>query len=290
MTVIQKSTGNSNDAAQLLYGTAPQANSSKTAGTSTAAGASAALQKAEERLSHQVDKTTTLLSSLGKLKSSVADTQSAAQVLAGFSVTTTAEQMKVGIAQFVSAFNATVESSKYVSATAGGNTEVPAATRVGHDLNRVINGNNGTLADTLSKLGVSVESNGELSFDSQKFDTQQQTDNGGLAVLQKLGQVIDKITTKELSSNGAMGRSITSLHRRADVLKVRQNTLLHALQKNPSSQGKANAATSSASDVLTPRHSTSFDSMQTSTSSQVDASVSARSAALAAYMKVSRGG
>ncbi|HVL00949.1 MAG TPA: hypothetical protein VM553_14100, partial [Dongiaceae bacterium] len=98
MTYIRNSTVNSGENDLSQYGKSSQTSTAK-----ATSAASTVLQTAEKRVRTEVDRTTTLLSSLGKLKSTVADTLSAARGLSGFSATTTPEQMKAGISQLVSA-------------------------------------------------------------------------------------------------------------------------------------------------------------------------------------------
>ncbi|HVL02294.1 MAG TPA: hypothetical protein VM553_20890, partial [Dongiaceae bacterium] len=186
---------------------------------------------AEKRVRSEVDRTTTLLSSLGKLKSTVADTQSAARSLSGFSATTTPEQMKAGISQLVSAFNATVESSSSMSTTSGGADEILGSARIGQNLKRAIK-NDIALADSLSEWGVKVNANGELTFDTKKFDEQKSKGNDGLGVFQKLGKAIDGVTTARLDDDGVVGRSMNLLNKRADALKVQHASLIDAMQSD----------------------------------------------------------
>jgi len=285
MTYIRNSTSNSSDAAQLLYGKASQ---SGIAGNKEA---TAALQTAEKHIQGEVDKTTTLLSSVGKLKSSVAETQKAAQSLSGFSTSTTAEQMKSGIAQFVTAFNNTVTSSNNVSTTSSGAAGVSG---VGRDLKRAIN-TDITMADTLRKWGVSVQNDGKLTFDTQKFDAQQSTSEQstseqGATVFQKLGQTIDNVTAKELASNGVVGRSLTSLNKRTDVLKAQQDSLVKALQTDTSTDTdtatKASAA-ATAADVAKSQQNSLFDILQADSSDEkTDTSTQANNAALQRYLSI----
>jgi len=283
MTTIRNSTSSSNDAAQSLYGKASQ---SGIAGNSSA---TAALRTAEKRIQGEVDNTTTLLSSVGKLKSSVADTKSAAHSLSAFSTTTTADEMKSSITKFVTAFNNSVAASSSVfKMSSGSSLSGPAG--VGGDLKRAVNGDI-TMADALRKWGVTVQSDGTLAFDSEKFDTQQTKDEGAAAVFQKLGQAIDNVATKELATGGAVGRSLTSLNKRADLLQAQQDTVVKALQTDASTDtddtdSKTSAAASTL-DAAKSQQNSLFDILQADSSDEkTDANTQASNAALQSYLSV----
>jgi hypothetical protein len=206
-------------------------------------------------------------------------------LLSGFSTATTAEQMQSGIRQFVTTYNSTVAASSKVS---GDSTGLHGADGIGRDLKRAIN-TDITLADTLRKWGVSVQSNGELAFDDQKFYARQSADDKGAAVFQKLGQAIDKVTTNELASNGAVGRSVTSLNKRVDVLKAQQNSLIEALQVNTdTSADSKTSASDRAVDAAKSQQNSLFDILQEQTSKEMDAGAQTRSAALETYLSISK--
>jgi hypothetical protein len=185
----------------------------------------AGLQKAEKRIQAQVDSTDTQLSSMGKLKSSVSDTQISALSLGSLKTGATAAEEKTALNNFVSAFNKTLDTA---ASTAKSNTDplsAQSSNRVAKDLTRALSLDTAT-ADALKKVGASLDSGGKLVLNTQKFESAQSTDAAGVrAALTRIGQKISSTASKELASDGNVGMSLSSLNQRSSLLKSQQATL-----------------------------------------------------------------
>ena len=187
-------------------------------------GASAGLVKAGERIQAQVDKTTAQLSSFGKLKLAVSDTQGAARALSGLGASASAPAVKTAANNLVNAFNATLASTKSTEALPG-DVATTNATRVRQDLGRAV-ATDITTSDALKKIGIRRDSEGKLVLDANKLEAAQLADAQGVrSTLAKLGQRVDSTATQELATGGNVGLSLSQLAQRASVLKRQQSAL-----------------------------------------------------------------
>lgn len=216
------------------------ASSQSTARVSTAA--AAGLQKAEKRIQTQVDTTSSQLSSFGKLKSAVSDTQIAARALGSLSSTATPAAEKTAANSFVSAFNSAITASKATAAVPGEtNAAASSAGRVNKDFLRTIGADTATI-DSLKKVGFSMNASGSLVLDAKKFDAAQKADPAAVrATLTKIGQQVDKTAAQELSTSGNVGVSLSSLNQRAALLKSQQSALTSLGQSTTSSQSSTSS-------------------------------------------------
>ncbi len=210
------------------------------------------LAKAESRVKTQLDATSAQLTTFGKLKSAVSDVQLAAQSLGSLAKDATAATAKSAASKLVSAFNGAVNLSK-TSAPSGdaSSTNNNATTRVGAELSRSLRFDPVTQS-SLTKLGISSNSDGTLSIDSTKFDIAQKADPAGAqAALAKMGQAVNKAATKELAAGGAVTGSIDVLSKRSLNLSAQQSGL-QALEK------QIKAATPSATSAALSAYTASY--------------------------------
>ncbi len=189
------------------------------------AAAQAGLKKADQRIQAQVDTTSAQLSSFGKLQSAVSSAQIAAHALGSLGSTSTAVAQKSAASNFTSAFNAALGAAKTTAALPGDTASAQSASRTSRDLLRVVHTDTATV-DSLKKIGLSVNTGGNLVLDGKQFDAAQKADPAGVrATLNKLGQQVFNATAQELASNGNVGLTLSSLNQRSGILKSQQSTL-----------------------------------------------------------------
>jgi hypothetical protein len=187
--------------------------------------AQAGLKKADQRIQAQVDKTTAQLSSFGKLQSAVSGTQIAARGLGILGSTSTATAQKTAASDFTRAFNAALASAKTTAAQPGDTATAQSASRTSNNLLRAVSTDPATV-DALKKVGFSLNANGSLVLDSKQLDAAQKADPAAVrATLNKLGQRVFNAATQELSGNGNVGLSLSTLNQRSGILKSQQATL-----------------------------------------------------------------
>lgn len=185
-----------------------------------------AIKKTKTRIQAEVDTTTTQLSSFGQLKSAISNTQLAAGALEKLESTASSASVKTAASNFVSAFNTTLGSAKTTASVAGSSTAATqSANRTGRDLSRSVTTDVRTF-DALKKLGFSMGSDGRLALDSKKFEAAQKTDPAGTqATLSKIGKQVETAAVKELTPDGGVNGSMSSLKARSSLLKTQQSSL-----------------------------------------------------------------
>jgi flagellar capping protein FliD len=183
------------------------------------------LQKAEQRIQTMADTTSAQLSSFGKLKSAVSDAQTGARALAGFSTTTKPADVKTALTGFVSAFNTALTAAKTTTGVSGDSAASQSANRVNRDLQRSTNADTANLG-TLKKIGVTAGVDGKLAIDATKLGAALTANPTEVRdTLAKLGRQVEQAATKELATDGDVGRPLSALNQRATVLKSQQATL-----------------------------------------------------------------
>jgi hypothetical protein len=241
------------DISQILKSTTTGTSSNSNTSTQTAeqkaaqataklSPASQAATKAGSRIQSQLDSATTQLSAYGKFISAISDTQLAAKGLSKLTAASPVADVKVAASKLVNTFNTTITTGKSTS----GVTESSNAKRVGNDLGRAISSNPGTM-DALKKIGFKQLSDGTLTLDSAKFEAAQKADPAGVqATLEKLGNLVDKVATKELSAGSAVAGSIEALTQRATLLKTQKNAIT-TLMEQLATQSSKNTSTNTSS-------------------------------------------
>jgi hypothetical protein len=219
--------------AAMRYGRSAAA--SKISSTQNTA-ANAGLQKAEKRIQALADSNTVQLSSVGKLKSALAATQSTAASAANMATNSTPANVKSAAGKLVSAFNASMSAAMASSSLSGDNAVGSNAARVGKDLVRAIS-SDAAGVEALKGLGFSLSSDGTLSLDNKKWDAAQQSNPAdAMGALKKLAQQLGSAATQALAADGNVGRSISSLNQRSALLERQQNTLAALYQNTSPSQ------------------------------------------------------
>jgi flagellar capping protein FliD len=218
--------------------------SNSTATTGQAAKASGqGLQKAEQRIQAMADTTSAQLSSFGKLKSAVSDAQTGARALVGFSTTTKPADVKTALTGFVNAFNAALTAAKTTTGVSGDAAASQSANRVNRDLQRSTSADTINLG-TLKKIGVTAGADGKLAIDATKLGAALTANPTEVRdTLAKLGRQVEQAATKELATDGDVGKPLSALNQRSAVLKSQQATLASlSSQTAASTQPKPNSA------------------------------------------------
>jgi hypothetical protein len=188
--------------------------------------------QAVARIQTQLDSTSAQLSSFGKLKSSVSEVQLAAKALGGFTVTSSAADIRTALSRFLIGLNTATTTAKTTASLPGSSpAETSSAGRVSRDLGRSITSNTATL-DALKKLGFKAQTDGSFAWDGTKFNAAYQAGPAAVrATLAKLGQSVDTVATQELATNATVSGSLASLNQRAAALKAQQTSMLAVVQK-----------------------------------------------------------
>lgn len=198
---------------------------SATQATEKADPITAGLLKSGSKLQTLLDTATASLSTLGKFKSAVAATQTAANSLSTLKDGASSDEVKKALSSFVSAFNAMLATTP--SITTGGTSVERLSRGMGRamtaDFSRV---------DALRQMGFTKASDGSLSLDSSKLAAAYQASPSGvLGTLSKLGKLVDKVASKELANGGGIGSSVNALTAKTSTLQLQKNALLKAAQQ-----------------------------------------------------------
>jgi hypothetical protein len=226
--------------------TSSTSSSTQAAQATSSSPVASALKRADARVQSQRDATGTQLSSLGKLKSAVSDTQLAARAMGALTGATTAADAKSAVSRFVSAFNASLATAKTTGADmaagdASTTTAAIGARRVGNELGRSFASVGAS--DALRKAGFKQGADGTLTVDLTKLDAALKTDPASVqAALIKLGHATETVSTRELASGGRIATPLVALNQRASALKGQHDAMvtmaqnLSASTSAPSSQ------------------------------------------------------
>jgi len=181
------------------------------------------LDDAKKRIQSQQDSTTTELSSIGKLKSAISDTQSTAKTLSGFSEKSSFTSVKTGADAFVKSFNSTIGLAKTTANVQTQTSSSQSAARAGKDMGASLDSKT---TESLNKIGITVQGDGTLAIDGKKFAEAQKSDSANVnSTLSDFGKKVDKTAANELASSGSVGKSMSVLNQRSSDLNIQQNTL-----------------------------------------------------------------
>ena len=251
----------------LLSGTSSSLLGSGTAAsqsTTASPGMSPFLAQAEQRIQSDADVTTAQISKFGLVKSALSDGQVAAQAMTTLSGTTTSADATTALGNFFNTFNASVSATNAAATATGTGSESQCATRLLQDLRSALS-SDPAIADDMKKLGLTIQADGSLAQDPQKFAASLAADpSGTVAAMAKLGNKVDSVTNNELGSSGTVGAALATLNAQSTSLAAQQSAL--------TALGQAMAAVTAA-DPFT----------ETDTSSQSSPTSSLVGSGLAAY-------
>lgn len=183
-----------------------------------------------EALQSQGESARVKLSAVGQAASGVADVRDAAKALQDKDKTSnTADGARKNVEAFVKAYNEqqstaaklTDRGSNAEERAAGalaGDTRVQAAS---NDVRQVVSGDK-----ALSKLGVSVNNDGTLSFDAASFDKAYAADATATKdSMAALGKSVEATASKQLDATGAMGAAQATAKAELSMVQGRQNMI-----------------------------------------------------------------
>lgn len=232
------------------FNTSSQLSSSQTStqAASSTSQVSRTITSMDARLQTQLDITSAQLSSFGKLKSAVSDTQLAARALGNLKTSSTAADIKTALQSLVTRFNTAITTAhSTATSTSGALMSSSNANRVSRDLNRAL-ANTPAAMDALKKIGLKPQADGTLTFDTAKFDAAQQKDASFVQnTLAQIGQALDKTAANELASGGGVSDAMSALNQQSTTLKAHQSALLAAVQKLSTTQSAWGSSTSPSS-------------------------------------------
>ena len=194
-----------------------------------------AFESADLRVQQKSESTKEQISSMGKLKSSLADTQAASRDVQKLKPNASTADMAAAAEKMVKAYNSTQKAAVNSEAQSGSSAEASNARRVGNDLKR--SASNGGLTSELQKAGVSQNQDGTLKIDAEKFKAAAASDPAALRkALEKVGQKIEASSTKALSDKSDLNTALKALKDREvglEARRVEQQTLASTFnQKN----------------------------------------------------------
>ena len=160
------------------------------------------------------------LSSLGQVKSSLADLQNKAGALKNFGKPPTFADFQVVVQGFVQSLNSL---NKNISALTSKQGALNADNHSGQALNSVNNaiaGANGSGLSSLQKMGISQQANGTFSINQNQLAKSFQDNRPGtLSAIFDLSNRVTQATDKYISANGFIGKQVDNLSARVNDLE-----------------------------------------------------------------------
>lgn len=185
---------------------------------------SQAFEVAGKRTDAQIDQTNVKFSSYGQIHAGFSSLQRAGKALVALSKGISDTDTSNAAQGFVDAFNTTNGAVNRVIRGTSKNPGVLADDTVArissNDLRRVVSS---VSSAELKNAGISVNQNGSLSIDRKVLGNAVQDNPDAVkSTLAKLGQQATKTATEDLSSSGAVGKTVNSLNTQAKNLAARQ--------------------------------------------------------------------
>ena len=214
--------------------------SASTEGTKENSKFQKALESADLRIKQKTEVTSDQISSLAKLKSSFADTQSAARDVQKLKPEASTTDIAGAAEKLVAAYNGTIKAATTVDAPSASSAEAVNARRAGSDLRRNVSAEG--LSTELQKAGVSQNSDGTLKIDAEKFKAAASSDSAGLRkALEKVGQKMEASSSKALADNGNLNTTLNTLKERELNLGAQQAGKSNAANLNANKSAMAAA-------------------------------------------------
>jgi predicted O-linked N-acetylglucosamine transferase (SPINDLY family) len=176
------------------------------------------------------------LSSLGQLKSAVAQAQFGAHALANLPRDATGADVSQTSEQFVGTFNTAVDVAK---ATLAGQdaAAIRSASRVGGELMQAVSMDAGSI-ETLKNAGFSMSTHGNLALNASKLESAYEGDRTTVReTLVKWGHQVENSAAQELAGDAPMGDPSAPLQPRLSAPGYRRN----ALRQYTANAGEASA-------------------------------------------------
>lgn len=189
-----------------------------------------ALQRPVERLGEQAQSTRVQLSAFGRLRSSVAGVEEAAQGIRKTEQPRSADETRAAAQKFVRAVNSGARVAAELT-SAGGRSQ-PAgplandgrARTATNEVRRAVSDFRNNGAEDLRQIGISVGRDGSLTIDQKKFDQALQSDpNAVTQTLDRVGERVETAAARQNSAGGAIGRAVETLSNRVSNLEARRD-------------------------------------------------------------------
>lgn len=199
-----------------------------------------ALESADVRRQQKVESTQEQISSLGKLKASFSETQTAARDVQKLKTNASTTDLAAAANKLVNSYNTTLKTSANNESNGSNNVDTINARRAGNDLRRSV-GREG-LSTELQKAGVSINQDGTLKIDAEKFKSAAASDSEGLRKeLAKVAQKVEAGSSRALSDKGELNTTINNL--KSSVTK--SSNVNSGTTSNESNTTSSNSAASS---------------------------------------------
>lgn len=197
-----------------------------------------ALTQATQRVEQQLQKSEVKLSSLGQIKSAVAELQTASKALSAPKSTENVDAAKAAAQNFVNAFNnANKVANKAINGegkSSGALADESRARVAANELSRSISSSPSTAAE-LKAIGITADKNGALQLDKQKFEQAFQSNPSQTSdTLAQAGQQVERTASRQVENNGNVSRSIDNLNNQVRQLETQQSNqqnLIENLQR-----------------------------------------------------------
>jgi flagellar hook-associated protein 2 len=186
-----------------------------------------ALKNSTQQAQKQAEGARVKLSALGKVSAGLANVRDAATSLQDTSKTTNTEAGAAkALNNFVKAFNDQNASVKSLTAQSGGTLSSEYRVKAGtNDVNRSATNDSGG-QNSLSSIGVTVQSDGSLKVDAKAFAAAYKANPDSVkTTLANLGERTGAAANRQLSSTGAIGAAQNSAKALATASEARQSNL-----------------------------------------------------------------
>lgn len=199
-------------------------------GQTSQAGSSASLAPANKRLSQQIDTTNVKLSAYGQISSAFGTAKTAASGLTAAATSKTASNSDVVKAAqaFVDSYNKAAQAVgaavTSTSTKSGALVTDSRATTAASGLARSLTSSAG-LSD-LKQTSITKGTDGTLTLDTKALEQSLQSNSAqAKSALANIGQKVETSTSRELTSTGNIGGSISSLTNQSQTLSAQQMAL-----------------------------------------------------------------
>lgn len=186
-----------------------------------------AFKNSSQQVQKQAEGARVKLSALGKVSAGLANVRDAAASLQDTTKTTNTEAGAAkALNNFVKAFNDQNASVKSLTAQSGGTLSSEYRVKAGaNDVNRSATNDSGA-QNSLSSIGVTVQSDGSLKVDAKAFAAAYKANPDSVkTTLSSLGQRTETAANRQLSSEGGIGAAQNSAKAQAAAFESKQSSL-----------------------------------------------------------------
>ena len=165
------------------------------------------------------------LSSFGQVKSSLADIQNKARALLTVSKSPNLADFKVVVQAFVQSLNSIRKTVSDLTSEKGALNGDSRPSQALSDINKAVDGPNGSAISALKDLGISQQGNGAYSVDQKQLEKAfQDNPQNASSVIADLASRVTQATDKQLSVSGVIGKKVKDLSARVSEFGNIRNT------------------------------------------------------------------